>query len=183
MAGLGALNHDVELNNNAGGGGFTLLPDDDYELEITESDVKANSKGTGSNLDFKVQVASGPHKGVSFFGGITSIQHESAQAQAIAQGTLKALCEAAGVDFTTLGDSEQLHFKPFFARVGQETYFSRKHQKDVTKNTILKFLWDGMPDEDESAPVSTPANKAAASAPPKADAAPTSAKPKRPWEQ
>lgn len=181
MAGLGALNPDVELNNNAGGGGFTLLPDDDYELEIIESDVKANSKGTGQNLDFKVQVASGPHKGVSFFGGITSIQHESAQAQAIAQGTLKALCEAAGVDFANLSDSEQLHFRPFWASVGQETYFSRKHNKDVTKNTILKFRWDGMPEEE--APTPTPPAAKATAAPPAATSTPASAKPKRPWEK
>jgi hypothetical protein len=181
MAGLGALNPDVEVNNNGGGGGFPLLPDDDYELEITESDVKANSTGKGQNLDYKVQVVSGPHKGVTFFGGITSIQHESAQAQTIAQGQLKALCAAAGVDFTTLTDSEQLHFKPFYGRVGNETYFSKKHNKDVTKNIILKFLWDGMPEEGAAA--APPAAKAAATPPASSGAATTSSAPKRPWNK
>jgi hypothetical protein len=94
MAQLGNLDPNVEVNNGGGGGGITILPDDDYQLEIIESDVKANSKGTGQNLDLKVQVADGPHKGTWFFAGITSIQHNSAQAQAIGQGQLKALCEA-----------------------------------------------------------------------------------------
>lgn len=184
MAGLGALNPDVEVNNNTGGG-FTLLPDGNYELEIIESDVKANSKGTGQNLDFKVQVASGPYKGTSFFGGITSIQHESAQAQAIGQGQLKALCEAAGVDFSTLTDSEQLHFKPMWAEVHSETYTSKSGKyagQERTVNRIKKFLWEGMPEETPAA-VTPPAAKPAASAPPAANANAASAKPKRPWEK
>jgi stage V sporulation protein SpoVS len=183
MAGLGALNPDVELNNNTAGGGFTVLPDDDYELEIIESDVKANSKGTGQNLDWKVQVASGPHKGVTFFSGITSIQHESAQAQAIGQGQLKAACRAMDVDFGELTDSEQLHFKPFWASVRSETYFSNKHKKDMTKNVIAKFLFEGMDDEPAPASPEPPATKSLASTPPPANANADTGKKRRPWEK
>lgn len=185
MAGLGALNQDVEINNGTGGS-FTLLADDDYELEVIESDVKANSKGTGQNLDWKIQVASGPHKGVTFFSGITSFQHESAQAQAIGQGQLKAACAAMGVDFATLADSEQLHFKPFWGRVNSETYTAKSGKyagQERTVNRIAKFLWDGMPEEEAPTPAAPPASKPAASAPPAANPAPASAKPKRPWEK
>lgn len=186
MAGLGNLNHDVEINNNVQGGGtFTILPDDDYELEIIESDVKANSKGSGKNADFKIQVASGEHKGVTFFGGITSIEHTSAQAQAIGQGQLKALCASIGQDFAELTDTEQLHFRPFWASVRSETYFSNKHQKNVTKNVIAKFLFEGMPD-DTPAPASkvgaVPDGKAPANDGPPATSGGQS-KPKRPWEK
>lgn len=185
MAALGNLDHDVEINNNTGGGGgVTILPDDDYELEIIESDVKANTKGTGQNLDAKIQVASGPHKGVWFFGGVTSIQHQSAQAQAIGQGQLKALCAAIGQPFDELTDSEQLHFRPFWGSVRSETYYSNKHKKDMTKNVVAKFLFEGMPD-DEPAPASPPtppAGKPAASEAPPAATGGTG-KPKRPWEK
>jgi hypothetical protein len=183
MAGLGALNKDVEINNNpaGGGGAVTLLPDDDYELEIIESDVKANSKGTGQNMDAKIQVASGPFKGTWFFGGITSIQHESAQAQAIGQGQLKALCAATGVDFDTLTDSEAFHFKPFWASVRTEEYYSNKHKKQMQKNVIAKYLFEGC--DDTPAPASPPAGKPEASAAPAPVEAPASAKPKRPWEK
>lgn len=183
MAGLGALNHDVEVNNS-GGGGFTLLEEDDYELEIVESDVKANSKGTGQNLDFKVQVVNGPHKGATFFAGITSIQHESAQAQVIGQGQLKALCHAADFDFSKLVDSEELHFRPFFAHVIQDTYTTGAKSKtpgvQKTVNKIGKYLWEGMPEDD--APAAPPAQKAAASAPPPAQTPPATAG-RRPWQK
>lgn len=188
MAGLGQLNHDVEVNNNTGGG-FTLLDEDDYELEIVESDVKANSKGTGQNLDFKVQVVSGPRKGESFFGGITSIQHTSAQAQAIGQGQLKALCEAAGVDFTSLTDSEQLHYRPFWAHVIQDTYTTGPNSKtpgvEKTVNKIGKFLWEGMP-EDNAPTASPPAEKrtpAPTPAPAPAPSPAPAATGKRPWQK
>lgn len=178
MAGIGQLNHDVEVNNG-GGGGFTLLVEDDYELEIVESDVKANSKGTGQNADFKFQVVSGPHKGATFFSSITSIQHESAQAQAIGQGQLKALCQATDLDFTSLTDTEQLHFRPLWAHVIQDTYYSTKKQQDVTVNRIGKFLWEGMPESDAAAP---PAEKKPATPPPaKPEEKPAAGR--RPWQK
>jgi hypothetical protein len=183
MAALGALDTNVEVNNSTGGGGFTILADDNYELEIIESDVKANSKATGQNLDFKVQVVSGEHKGVTFFDGISSIQHESSQAQAIAQGRLKALSEACGVDFTTLTESEQLHFKPFWAEVRSETYYSNKYKENRTKNVIGRFLYEGMPDGEETPPSAPPPEKGQPSAPPPANTNADSAKKKRPWEK
>lgn len=192
MAGFGNLDRNVEVNNSSGGGGVTLLPDDDYELEIIESDVKANTKGTGTNFDFKVQVASGPFKGEWFFAGITSIQHTSAQAQAIGQGQLRALCCAAGVDYETVSDTEELHYKPFFASVRSESYFSTKHNKQLTKNTVAKYLWDGMPDSEDAPPSPPPAKSeptgggaagAAGGKPPAAAADTGASKPKKPWEK
>jgi hypothetical protein len=179
MAAFGQLDRDVEVNNGGGGGSVTILADDVYELEFTELDMEPAKSGNGKNMTGKVQVASGPHKGVWFFGGINNVQHSSAQAQAIAQGTLKALCLATGVDFDTLEDTEQLKFRPFYGRVGSETYFSNKHRKDMTKNVVLKYMYEGMPEEDEAA------------APPTAKSAPAPAreteKPaatgRRPWEK
>jgi hypothetical protein len=186
MAALGGLSADTEVNNGGNGGGFSILADDDYQLEIIESDVKANSKGTGTNVELKVQVADGPNKGQWFFHSITSIQHTSAQAQAIGQGQLKALFEATGGEaaygfpFHELDETNKLQFRPFWARVGHEEYFSNKHQKQVTKNVIEKFLWEGMPAEEEKA-AAPPASKASPSAPPSAPASPAPAGKARPW--
>jgi len=182
MAGLGQLNQDVEVNNGGGGGNFTLLPEDDYQLEIIESDVKANSKGTGQNLDFKVQVVDGPYKGNTFFAGITSIQHDSAQAQAIGQGQLKALCCAADFDFAELSDSEQLHYRPLFAHVIQETYTAKSGKyagQERTVNRISKYLWEGMPEDEAPAASNPPASKPAPAKP----AAVPAATGRRPWQK
>jgi hypothetical protein len=185
MAAIGGLAADTEVNNGGNGGGFSILADDDYQLEIMESDVKANSKGTGQNCELKIQVADGPNKGAWFYHSITSIQHQSAQAQTIGQGQLKALFEALGGEaafgfpFHELSDTNTLHFRPFWARVGHEEYYSNKHSKNVTKNVIEKFLWEGMPAEDE-APASPPASKAPAT-PPAASAPATPPGKARPW--
>lgn len=181
MAGLGQLNHDVEVNNG-GGGDFKLLPEDDYQLEITESEVKASSTGKGQNLSGKVQVVDGPHKGAWFYFSVNNIQHESAQSQAIGQGQLKALCLSADFDFADLHDSEQLHYRPFYAHVIQDTYTPKNGKnagKAVTNNKIGKFLWDGMPEDDKATP---PATKQEPATPP---AQPPANKPagRRPWEK
>lgn len=150
MASLGQIQDDVEANaSTSSGGGVTVLPDDVYELEVIESDVKANGKGTGLNLNFKVRVVAGPRKDVWFFDGINNIQHESAQSQTIAQGQLRALAEACGLDWPlTNTDSEVFHFRNFHAQVGSETYHSTKHNKELTKNKIVKYLYgDIQPDE------------------------------------
>src|SRR4051794_515960 len=126
MAGLGEINRDVEANNNSGGGSVTILADDNYELEYYETDVVANTTGKGQNFTGKVRVVSGDQKGVWFFGGINNIQHESARAQAIAQGTLKSLCLAADVDFQSITDTKDLEYRSFWATVRSESYQSRK---------------------------------------------------------
>lgn len=177
MVFLGKIDRDVEVNQG-GGGGITILPDDEYELEAYESDVVANSKGTGKNLNFKVEVVSGAHKGVWFFADITSVEHDSAAAQRIGQGQMRAMSLSAGVDWDTLQDSKQLERRPFFAFVTSETYHSRKHQKDMTKNVIKTFLYDGMPEETASQP---PAEKAAPREAPRQEAPKADAAPARSW--
>ena len=178
MAAFGDIDSNVEVNNNpaGGGGSVTILEDGIYQLEFSELDIQPAQTGKGKNMNGKIQVASGEHKGVWFFGGINNIVHESAQAQAIAQGTLKAACLAAEVPFPP-SDTEELKFRPFMAYVGSETYFSKKHNKNMTKNVITKYLYEGMSEEEAAAP---PPSKPAASAP--ADK-PAGATGRRPWEK
>lgn len=188
MAGLGQLNDDVAVNNG-GGGEFKLLPEDDYELEITESDVKPSSTGKGQNLSGKVQVVSGTYKGEWFFFSVNNIQHESAQSQAIGQGQLKALFEACGGEgafgfpFGGLDDSEKLHYRPFYAHVVQDTYTPKSGKRagvETTNNKIGKFLWEGMPEDDAPA---TPAGKQEAAPPPKQPEPAKAAAGSRPWKK
>lgn len=179
MAAFGNIDSNVEVNNNpaGGGGSVTILPDEVYELEFTELTIEPAKSGNGQNLNGKVQVVSGPHKGVWFFGGINNIVHSSAQAQTIAQGTLKALCLAADVSFPP-NDTEDLRLRPFFARVGSETYYSTKHSKDMTKNVIVKYMYEGMPEEDTVAPPPSKREPEPAREPEK-----PAATGRRPWEK
>lgn len=185
MAGFGNINRDVEVNNSPNSGGsVTILPDDDYELEYIETDYVAGGTGKGKNFTGKIQVVSGEHKGVWFFGGINNVEHESAQAQTIAQGELKALCLATGVDYSKIEDTKEVEYRPFWASVRTESYFSKKHNKDMQKNVVAKYLYEGMPD-DAPAPSSPPASKSAATAP--AATAPAEDKPaatgRMPWKK
>ena len=66
----------------------------------------------------------------------------------------------------------------FGGRVGQETYFSKKHNKEMTKNIVTKFMYDGMPEDEAAEAMNPPAAKAEpAPAPTPAPAATGS----RPW--
>jgi hypothetical protein len=185
MAGLGSIDRDVPVNNNAAGGGegITILPDAVYELEFTELDVAPSSTGKGQNMTGKVKVAAGEYKDVWFFGGINNVQHESSQSQAIAQGTLKALWLAQGQpedDFPPT-DTDQLTFRSFHAYVGSESYHSKKHGKQMTKNVITKYLYEGMPEEDAAPPPASKREPTPAPAAKEEAAAPATKK--RPWEK
>lgn len=137
MASLGqSFNHnDVEPSTGGGGG---LHPEGDFSFEITESDVTASSNGRGMILKLTLQGIDAENKGLKVWKNI-NIQHENAQAQSIGQGELSALCKAIGLD-GELQDSEQLHFKPFGARV--------VHEQQKTKESGYKspaFNADGSP--------------------------------------
>lgn len=132
---------------------FEPLPAGDYELQIVEADVKANSKGTGTLLNYKAEVLS-VEGNRSIFERI-NIQHEKATAQAIGQKQLQDLIKAAGL--TSIGDTDQLLYQPFWATLAVENYTSNTGE-DRSRNVVKKYLFEA-----SSAP---PAEKPEASAPP-----------------
>lgn len=165
MASLGqSFNHE-EVAPDAGGG---VMPKGDYELEITESDVKEANSKKGLVMSFTAEVVSGEFKGRKVWERI-NISHENPVAQKIGQGQLSALCKAAGVD-STIEDSEQLHFKPFWAHLDIESY-TGSDGKDKLKNVIKKYHFD-----DGAVAPTTKAAPTPAAAP----AAPRASAPSRP---
>jgi hypothetical protein len=178
MAGLGtsfdATQHDTEQRD------FENLPIGDYELEVTESEVKQtnNQDGTGIKLTYGV-LAPEEYKGRKLFSWI-NIEHKNAQAQEIGQKELASLCRACGL--TTIDDTEQLHFIRFTAKVGLGKPSTKNGVEYPARNEIKKFYF---PDEGAVPTAKAPPKPANDNAPAPASkpaAAPAAASGKdRPW--
>jgi hypothetical protein len=91
------------------------IPAGRYLLEIVDSQSVDNKKGTGKYLFLIMRVVEGQYEGRKVFDRINYI-NVSEQAQQIAQKQLKRLCGLCGVTGQLI-DSEQLHFKRFYATV------------------------------------------------------------------
>jgi hypothetical protein len=171
MASLGMTFDPNTVDPSTGGGDFKLLPVGPAELEIRESEVKPNSKGTGTVAAFVAY-----HTGLDYpecrdqkvFINI-NLTNESAQAQAIGQGEFSALCAAIG-ETGTVEDTEQLHFRPFYAELKHETAMDKAtgYKQPLMKkdgsgpllNAVVKrFLFE---DGDAPSAPQPPANKPAA---------------------
>lgn len=183
MAQLGTAFDPNSVEPDKGGGGG-LHPAGNFEFEIQESDVKANSNGSGQVLKFTAVGIGDENKGLKIFENL-NIVHTSAQAQAIGQAQLSALCRA--MDFTDeLTDSEQLHYRPFWAEIVHEQQIDFKTKAKLfhddgnpkMRAVVKKYLFeDG---EAPTQPAATPpAEKQAPKAPPPAANPP--AQRSRPW--
>lgn len=91
-----------------------LLPAGEYDLQVIESELKDTKSGEGQQLVLTLEVVTGPHTNRRVWDRL-NIRHTSADAQRIAQRALADLCLAIGIQ--SLRNSEELHFKPFKARV------------------------------------------------------------------
>ncbi len=155
MAQLGFNLADVN-ENDAEGGGSVIIPRDRYMLQITEGDVKENSKRTGMLYEYKAEVIEGEFSGVKVFGNM-NVSHTNLTAQKIGQAQLKALALAQGQDPATVNDTEQYNWQPFMADLDVETYKGRDGG-DKERMVIKKFIHAGNAD-------SVPPGKDAPSAP------------------
>jgi hypothetical protein len=116
MANLGTTLDTDQIE--PGMNGFEPIPAGVYPAYIVESEVTHTKNGKGMLLKLTWEIIEGEYEHRKTFQQI-NYQHESAQAQAIGQGQIKAICNAIG--FTgLLEDSEVLHFKPVLLRVGIE---------------------------------------------------------------
>ncbi len=142
MAGLGnrfdATEHDTEQRE------YENLPDGDYELEVTESDVKPTSTGSGTLLKLMYEVRlPEEYKGRKIFANI-NLENSNSQAQEIGQRELASLCRAVGI--SSIEDSEELHLLPFMAKVGLSKARTGKDGKTYDpQNEVKKFYF---PDAD-----------------------------------
>lgn len=113
MAQLGNFNPDQVQDEQR-----ELLPPGQYIAQIIESDLVATKTGSGQMLKLTFEIVDGPLAKRRLWENL-NIQNSNAQAQEIAQRSLKRICTAVGHQ-GVLSDSEALHFKPMRIRVSVE---------------------------------------------------------------
>jgi len=96
---------------------FDPIPSGTYNMQVIDSKIEETKAGTGEMLVLTVQVIDGEYANRLIWDRL-NIRNQSAEAQRIAQTSLKSLCNLIHLDIGQLKDTEQLHFKPFTARVG-----------------------------------------------------------------
>lgn len=141
---------------------YAPLPDGEYEMIITKSDVKPTKAGNGHYLELEMQVIGGEHSGRRHWERL-NVDNPNKQAEDIATAALAALCIA--VDVPDMTDTVQLHDIPFIATLEID-------RKDPTRNKITGYA-------NSAATTSAAPVKAAA---PAAKPAAAPAAGKKPWQ-
>lgn len=93
---------------------FDPLPAGDYEVVITQSEMRRNKAGTGAYVAMTYQVVNGKYANRLIFDNI-NILNASAKAQEIGHQSLAKIGKAVGV--TKIVDTTALHGLPFVVRV------------------------------------------------------------------
>lgn len=155
---------------------FELLPEGDYVGEMTESDVHANSKGTGQIMESTYVLETAGFKGRKVWGRI-NVQHNSSETQRIGQIELANLKAAIGMTQVQITDTLMLHNKRVGLRVKIEKAEPGSKYKD--KNVIFDYLpadqVGAAPTAAAPAPYQAPAQQPAAANAPAAAPAPAPA--------
>jgi hypothetical protein len=124
--------------------GFEPIPVGQYEVVITESEEKPNSKGTGTYHQFTFEVIDGEYKGRKLWARL-NLNNPNQTAVDIARSELSAICRAVGVMKPI--DSTDLHDLPLVIKVGME----KRGDTGELQNKITGYV------AKEQAPKSTPA--------------------------
>ncbi len=96
---------------------FDTLPEGDYPVMITDSEMIKTKAGDGEYLNLTLEVIDGPAKGRIVFDRLNLI-NSNAKAVEIAQRALSQICHAIGV--LRVDDSAELHNRPLIVRLGIE---------------------------------------------------------------
>ncbi|NRA38574.1 MAG: DUF669 domain-containing protein [Planctomycetes bacterium] len=109
----------VSMNFNATqhepqNGEFDALPAGEYQACIVSSEIKDTKKRDGRYLELTIEIIDGQSKGRMVWERL-NIQNPNADAVAIANGRLSAICHALAV--MEISDSAQLHNKPMIIKV------------------------------------------------------------------
>lgn len=133
----------VELNFNASEhepvtGAFEPVPAGDYTVICVDSEIKENSKNTGSHLKLVWEIVDETEfRGRRIFENL-NIWNSNADAVRIANGTLTAICNTVGI--AHLKDSDELHNKPVKISVKLE---ARKDRPGEFGNRIKEYMAAG----------------------------------------
>jgi len=166
MAKFGFDVSDVTPDTGATGGSYDPIPEGEYVLKALDAEEKTTSKGDGSYIKVKFEVAKGEYTGRLLWQNF-NINNPSEKAQRIGRQQLVAWATACGKP--DADDTDKLLDKPFRADVTIEKGTGGYSDS----NRIKAFLFE----QAESA-----APKPAAKAAPKAAAPAPAAKSANPWD-
>lgn len=93
---------------------FSPVPNGEYPVVITESEMKTTNDGTGQYLQLTLEIIDGHYKGRKVWDRL-NLFNKNQQAVEIANRALSQICHAVNV--LSLQDSVQLHNKPLVARL------------------------------------------------------------------
>ena len=97
---------------------YTVLPEGQYLVEITQSQYKQTKAGDGNYLEFEYTVLDGEQKG-SLHWDRLCLEHPSPKATRRAHAALSAICHSVGV--MNFRDTVELHHLPFQITVKNKT--------------------------------------------------------------
>ena len=97
---------------------YTVLPEGQYLVEITNSVQKQTKAGDGSYLELEYTVLDGEHKGALHWDRLC-LDHPSPKAMKRANAALSAICHSVGVP--QFADTVELHHLPFQISVRNKT--------------------------------------------------------------
>lgn len=108
---------------------FSALPEGQYVVIATASEMKPTKSGTGQFLQFTFEVLDGPQKGRALWARLNLV-NPNQTAVDIAQRELGAICRAVNV--IKPSDSAELHNKPMLITVAVEID-DRKRESNIIK--------------------------------------------------
>ena len=158
---------------------WQALPEDHYEVSITESELKENKAKTGHFIELKLQVVSGKFKGNTLIDRL-NIDNPNDKAKKIAEETLSSICHAIGV--MTPKTSADLHNKKMIAKVVLK---ERDDKSGSYNNEVSNYYKIGTRDANQNADAVVPQSTAKEDAPAKSEEKPaaTNGAKKKPWEK
>lgn len=132
----------VAINFNAAGvkpnAALEAIPTGMYPVVITGSQEKPTKAGTGSYIEFEMQIQNHPSVDPAYHGRKVfdrlNINNPNQQAVDIAYATLSAICHVTGV--LQMTDTQQLHGRPFVAVVQKKP---RDDQPDQMTNEVKGY--------------------------------------------
>lgn len=127
---------------------FDALPEGQYVVIATASEMKPTKTGTGKYLQFTLEVLDGPYKNRKLFARLNLV-NSNQMAVDIAQRELGAICKAVGI--IKPNDSAELHNRPMLVSVGVEIDDKKRESNVIRKYEPVGVL------NGSTRPVETPA--------------------------
>lgn len=108
---------------------FGPLPKGEYEVIVSNTDIRKTKAGTGEYISVEFQVVDGKASGRRLWSNY-NVSNANKQAEDIAKQQFAALCAACGV--SDMEDTEELHDLPLIVLVDID-------KKDDTRNRIVAY--------------------------------------------